>query len=203
MEELSPLALIAGLEKDLTLPPGFVANLVKEDDWSFIIKSHALLEASLSHLITSVIGRQELRPIFARLETSDNRRGKIAFVEALGLLGSTDRRFIQKLSELRNLLVHNVSMVGFSLPSYVASLDPNQFTSFVNSFGFVLDGKTLDVGGQALDSRQLCRLYPRVVIWTALFTVCGRIILQKTLAAIQESFVFNALIHSMQRASDA
>ena len=40
------------LELDLGLPKGFCFKLLEEDDWSFVIKLHALLESAVSELIT-------------------------------------------------------------------------------------------------------------------------------------------------------
>ncbi len=57
---------LSGLEQNLNLPSGFLERLVEEDDWSFLIKSHAVVEAALTHLITSRAD-PSLRPLFLRL----------------------------------------------------------------------------------------------------------------------------------------
>jgi hypothetical protein len=92
----------------------------REDDWSFVIKSHAFLEAALTHLLADHLGKADLLPVFAYLETSNVRTGKLAFVKAFDLLDKGARRFIHTLSELRNDLVHEVGNVNFSFSSYVA-----------------------------------------------------------------------------------
>src|SRR5208283_2682599 len=93
--------LLEPLETKLNLEKGFFFKITDEDDWSFIIKLHALIEAAVSHLLTDVLGREELSDVFAELEMSNKKRGKLAFVRALNLLDEDDRRFISKLSELR------------------------------------------------------------------------------------------------------
>ena len=45
---------VENLEKTLGMPPGFLSRLVEEDDWSFVIKSHALIESALSYLLRSL-----------------------------------------------------------------------------------------------------------------------------------------------------
>jgi len=45
--KLSLMKYIPKLEEDLSIQNGFFNNLLKEDDWSFIIKIHALFESSL------------------------------------------------------------------------------------------------------------------------------------------------------------
>jgi len=37
------------------LPDDFYNNLLKEDDWSFVIKLHSLIEASVTHLLTETL----------------------------------------------------------------------------------------------------------------------------------------------------
>lgn len=44
------------LVKELGLPEGFYAELLGEDDWSFIIKLHALMEAAVTGLIVAALG---------------------------------------------------------------------------------------------------------------------------------------------------
>ena len=43
------------IEKSLGLPKNFIRELLNEDDWSFIIKIHVLLEASISFLLLKKI----------------------------------------------------------------------------------------------------------------------------------------------------
>jgi len=45
------------LEKELELPHRFIFRLTEEDDWSFIIKTHALIEAALTNQLSSSIIR--------------------------------------------------------------------------------------------------------------------------------------------------
>jgi hypothetical protein len=93
---------IGRLESDCGLPEGFCVNLLQEDDWSFVIKMHSLLETAVSQLLTNALGRNELADIFAALEMSNTKTGKIAFASALGLLPKQHLDFIRSLSELRN-----------------------------------------------------------------------------------------------------
>ena len=55
-------------ESSLELRRGFLPALAEEDDWSFIIKAHALLEAGVSQLLVHELGRPELEEIFSRLD---------------------------------------------------------------------------------------------------------------------------------------
>ena len=116
-------------ENELHLPEGFMSELLREDDWSFVIKTHALVEAAISHQLASALD-ERLLPVFRNLELSDKRVGKIMFVEALGLLEKGSKTFVHKLSELRNFLAHDIRNVDFSFANHVKSLDRNQRNSF-------------------------------------------------------------------------
>lgn len=102
--------------KNMGLPATFLVDLFREkDDWSFIIKLHALIEGVSTHLLVSDLSDERLGDVIAHLEMSNTRAGKIAFLKALGLMDSDDRAFVAALSELRNALVHRIENVNFSL----------------------------------------------------------------------------------------
>lgn len=134
--------MITDLEQQLGLPLGFFRDLVKEDDWSFVVKLHALIESTCSLLLRDVFTVsaerfffKEQRTIdlakqFSWLELSNVRTGKIAFLKGMQLIEKSHISFIRCLSELRNRLVHDVSNVGFSFNEYINNLDNNQFKEF-------------------------------------------------------------------------
>ena len=125
----------AELLGELGLPPRFFDDLNREDDWSLIIKLHALFEAVLAGLIARRLKEPALESVLAKLEFNDARAGKVAFAKALDLLNPKDETFLRGLSELRNKLIHDVRNVGFNLREYVAGLDKNQKAKFKREFG--------------------------------------------------------------------
>lgn len=146
------LRSILGVERDLGLPKGFIARLQEEDDWSFVIKLHALVEAATSHLLSQVVDAR-LDDVFSFLELSNKRTGKLAFIGALDLLSKPIRRYISALSELRNLLVHNVRNVGFQFDGYIASLNKEQRRNFLESFG------------ASLKDPEVALTQPKIALW--------------------------------------
>lgn len=117
---------ILELERRVGVPENFFRDLNTADDWSFVIKLHALFEAACSHLLLFHFQEPELAEVFNRLELSNKATGKVAFLAKCGLLGKDNRRFIASLSELRNSLVHDVKNSQFAFCSFVASLEPNE-----------------------------------------------------------------------------
>lgn len=167
---------IKTLESKLKIRAGFFDTLLKEDDWSFVIKSHALLETVVSALITDRVGYYSLLDIFARLELGNKSYGKIAFIKDLELLNTDERRFISALSELRNLLIHNVSNIDFSFSEHIGKLDPNQKEKFINSFGYCYLSEEGKLTGD--DSTKILAA-PKESIWLSLkyiLAICSLLI---------------------------
>ena len=138
---------IAGLEKAVGVRRGFFSALEDEDDWSFVIKLHALFEAACAHLVLFHFGEPRLTAVISRLELSNRTTGKLAFMTALELIGKRSRRYIAALSELRNELVHDVRNSEFDLEEWFSSLEPNRQRSLAVAFSplesFVREGPHL------------------------------------------------------------
>lgn len=117
------------LERLLELPEGFIEALFNEDDWSFVIKSHAVLEAFITHVLIHS-NDPRLADIFRKLQVGGGKTGKIAFVQSLDLLDERSIRFINRISELRNTLIHDVRQFSFQLPNYVHNLTKSELNNF-------------------------------------------------------------------------
>src|SRR6266516_2976014 len=122
------------LERSFDLGRGFLVGLwFNESDWSFVIKAHALLEAATTQLLANHLGAPGLTDTLACLPQSDPRSGRLAFLRALELLDEGELRFIQKFSELRNKLAHNVHNTRFTFVDHLATLPhpEEQFAEWV------------------------------------------------------------------------
>lgn len=117
-------------ENRMGIRSGFFNELIREDDWSFVIKLHAFFEACLTHSICSVLGRPELEEVVARLDTSNNQSGKLAFAKKLGILNKSQRRFVSTLSQLRNDIVHNARAVDFCFERHMYEMSKEQRYQF-------------------------------------------------------------------------
>jgi hypothetical protein len=181
---MDDLALIDDLEEAIRniegrsgVRAGFFADLLKEDDWSFIIKAHALLESACAELLAERTGVPALIDVFSRLELSAKTTGKVAFLKAFDLAIDRERRFIVALSELRNTLVHNVRNTTFSLTEHVLAFDRNQKKSFVESFGYAYLSE--DENGKEFISQPARVLEkPKESIWLGLKYVLGVVSIQ-------------------------
>lgn len=111
----------------------FLCNLLAEDDWSFIIKSHALLEAAVTQMLVEYLGESQLKTYIERLPLSDSQLGKIVIAKQLGLLDEKERKFIRWFSELRNILVHKIENVNFNIQEHFQLLDKNQKKAWMDT----------------------------------------------------------------------
>lgn len=127
---------VSDLIQEIGLPNDFLSRLANDDDWAFVIKLHALIEAAMTHALVVSVGKDETRELFAYLELCNNKTGKLAFSKVFLELESEDRRFIRSFSELRNSLVHDVRKVAFQLQVYFASLTLERRRAFVRDFGY-------------------------------------------------------------------
>ncbi len=134
---------LAKYEKDKSLPQDFFKKLLYEDDWSFVIKIHTLIEAAVSESLAAVIN-PKLLVVFQQLSLGDTRTGKLKFAEAFGLLNENQLKFIKLLSNIRNKLAHDIKNIDFNFSDYIANLDTNQSNNFskVLTSLFVDENKT-------------------------------------------------------------
>ncbi|EIV1709763.1 hypothetical protein ACEV85_23175 [Vibrio parahaemolyticus] len=155
---------IAELEPILGVPNGFYDRLRVEDDWSFVIKLSALFEAVGTQALASKLQHVELEDAFAQLEQAHPKYGKIALMFKLSMITVDQRKFLLKLAELRNKLVHNISEVSFEFEGFISSLDNNQKSSFADTFGFGIH-ETFEIQGHSCNRKDFTIENPKWVIW--------------------------------------
>lgn len=101
----------------------FIKRLESDDDWSFVIKMQALIEAAVTEAVVARTGEEKLKRVIKRLPLVDDEIGKLTIGRDLGLLTKPQRRFVQKMAALRNQLAHRVESVDFTFPEYLATLE--------------------------------------------------------------------------------
>jgi hypothetical protein len=175
---------IASFEQRLALPQGFYARLLKEDDWSFVIKLNALFEAACAHALTTRLAAPELIDQFARLELADRDRGKVKFLSSLGCINEEQAAFLRRLAELRNTLAHNVSQVGFTFNSYVSRLDSNQRKQLAKVLGHGCNDP-IPIEGKKVPLVKFAAENTKLVIWLTAAEVLACLYLEYEIAEIR------------------
>ncbi|WMY09680.1 hypothetical protein [Paraburkholderia phenoliruptrix] len=155
---------VADLERELGLPKGFFNGLVHEDDWSFVIKLHALFESALAFVVAHKLG-EKVAGIIGRLDMN-GQRGKVAFARALEIVGDDEVRFLALLSSLRNRCVHGVRQtVEFSLPGYVEALSRDERKSFLRAVRGDEPDRRITIGDKTVSHTQFVLENPKLSIW--------------------------------------
>ena len=178
--------VIETLSQKIRVSSDILLGLLKEDDWSFIIKSHALLESVISELLTTHAKDERLHKVFRRLELNNDMTGKLAFIKALELLSPEQRRFVREFSELRNSLVHNLENISFSLENHIGALDSQQKKSWQDSLTWFAEEEPTKTDWQKLALKD-----PKVTIWMSVFMLASS--LQLSTIEIKERDRLHAL----------
>ena len=151
-------------EGRLGLPNGFYDSLLREDDWSFVIKLNALFEAACTHALAARMHAPELIEALSSLEFAHTKAGKIVFLEQLGAVTPQQSSILRKLAELRNSLVHNISRVGFRFKDHVDTSDSNQKAALVKTFGHGIRDD-IELKGQKIPLEQFVLQNPKLALW--------------------------------------
>ncbi len=142
----------------------FMLALIEDDDWSMIIKSHALVESLITELLVSKTEEPKLKSLIERLPLSDDQIGKIKIAKDYELLSTSERSFIKRLSELRNSLVHKFENIDFNLINYVNSLDKNQKKSWQKTFTWYEHGRSVE---NSWVENTLSK--PKISVWMSIY----------------------------------
>ncbi len=109
-------------------------SLASDDDWTFVIKMHAIVEAALNHMFMVRLNDPKLSEIVAKLPTNDEKKGKMAFIKTYDLLREDSRLFVRLFSKIRNNAVHDVKSFDLNLTKYVAALEDKEKPNWKRAF---------------------------------------------------------------------
>ena len=114
------------IKKDILDSIKILGGLAEDSDWTFVIKSHSLVESLINDLLISRIGEAELQKTIKMLPLHDNKTSKVHILKSYNLLDKEALFFIRKFSELRNSIIHSFASSNFNFTEYFAGLDKNQ-----------------------------------------------------------------------------
>jgi len=150
---------IGEFEKRVGLPTGFVYSLAQEDDWTFVIKIHALYETALTDILATAFGNEKLREALAEISMAH----KLKLAGACGLLDKEDRGMLHALSNLRNKLVHSVHQVAFSFFTYLS--DQNRKKQFLESFAQIWPDPIILPSDRQVEREAFVIENPNLTVW--------------------------------------
>lgn len=171
-------------ESRLGLPKDFYSQLLREDDWSFVVKLNALFEGVCTHVLTTRLHAPELADALAQLDLANTKFGKVALLRSLGAITSEQAAILRSLAELRNALVHNIANVGFSFSSYVAGLDANQLKTMIRNFGHGVQDE-VEIADKRIQKAQFVRENPKVALWLTAAEIIACLYLEFEVAVLR------------------
>jgi hypothetical protein len=132
---------LSGLESELGLPKDFIKGILGSgDDWSFNIKTHALFESAVSHLIIQGLNQPRLEKLISRLSFG-RQNGRLSFAENMGVIDPLHRKPLDEINNIRNRITHDIKNVDFNLVSYMKGKEGKEsidkFLRFFLEFGQV------------------------------------------------------------------
>ena len=172
-------------EDSVSLPKGFFNDLPSQDDWSFIIKIHALLETLVTQAICSAVGKTELQGILGKLAFANSSTGKMAFARELGLLDSTQLNYLVVLTKIRNAYVHDISSIGYSLNTVIDNLNESERLNICKAATPIWEDD--DKKAYLLFLRTL----PKRILWMCALGVISNTMIEKEKRIIQNQMLKN------------
>lgn len=174
---------VGKFEQKLGLPKDFYRRLLREDDWSFVIKLNALFEGAATHVLSTKLHAPKLIDAFAHLDFLNSKIGKVALLRQLDAITSEQATLMRQIGELRNELAHNVRNAMFSFAECVASRDPNQLAKLVKSFGHGVD-EVIAIGDLKIPRVQFVRENPKLALWLTAAEVIACLYLEFEVATL-------------------
>jgi hypothetical protein len=155
---------VSELESFLGLPNGFCYALLKEDDWSFVIKLSALFEAASGQALSAKLQHSEIASELSYLDQANPKYGKVILMQKLNIITKEQSKFLTELAELRNKLVHNISAINFKWEDYTSKFDKNRKKSFAKVFGHSLH-ENFVISDVSLNRTDFTVENPKMAIW--------------------------------------
>jgi len=180
---------VNSFEKKLNLPKGFYLSLLKEDDWSFVIKLSAFLEAVCTDILLTKFKERNLENSLAILDYANPRCGKINFLEKMEVIKKEQAQILYELAKIRNGIVHKIQNVDFSLDDYVKKLDKNQKKEFVRKFGYGIYD-IIEFKGLKIEKKNFVLENPKYAISITIEEIVACFYLEKELEICKEALTF-------------
>lgn len=175
---------------ELELPKDYYNNLLNEDDWGFIIKLSALLEAVTSNLLVKKFDKECLKEAFTFLDYANGKYGKIKLLYDMEVIDKTQYKILRAFAELRNSVVHNVSNVSFSFEQMIKKFtDDKQHNKIVELYGYGLTD-TIEIKEIKVKKRDFVLDNVKIAIWITIGEIIGCLHLDKEFEEYKKKLSF-------------
>jgi len=187
--ESSPQLHVQLFEQDLGLPHGWYFALMKDSDWTFVIKLFALCEGAINYLLQQHFENRSVSEFLARLNMN-GRTGKLRLSRKLAAIGSDESRFIEKLADIRNHCIHDVRNVSFVFSDYYAGLKSDQKKMLLALFEPFIHG-AVGPGSIVMPLTEFVEKNWKLSFWMAGIQVLSSIYLTSERARVEATWTNN------------
>jgi hypothetical protein len=173
------------MEQSIGIPKLVLDSLFADDDWTLIVKLHAMIETGLNNALTIRLGSPALSSIIEKLDTSNQKTGKIAFAKALKMLTGESCGFLQRLSELRNFCVHDAKNFTFDLSAHLAAMEESKREGWFKSMMHEMH-PSFEVKGSAVPMRKFLLALPRYALFARSLNIMAQLQLHDQQSHLRE-----------------
>jgi abortive infection bacteriophage resistance protein len=101
-------------QTSIGIPLNFLDGLPLEDDWSFVIKTSAILESAVTNVLTKKLGFNKISDWISKLEHSE----RLNALRKLSIVDKKEHRIFTKILEIRNKIAHHTEYINFKFETY-------------------------------------------------------------------------------------
>lgn len=194
LSEIPPPKLldgIRGMAKACGLRENFLVDLLfnETNDWSFVVKAHALLESVVCQLLAAHLRQPALEDAFAQKVEMEAR---ITMLKALDLTTEVERKMMRALGNLRNTLVHNAQQTDFTFAEHLK--DKQRRQHFVDTYATSWPDPIPNTNPPVSRASYILE-NPRTAVWMSVIEIIGKNLdaKMKVLFEEQQSLALKAL----------
>lgn len=174
------IKILGGMARACDLREDFLIQLLLEpNDWSFVVKIHALLESIVCSLLASHLDKPNLEAVFAE---NVPMRARIGMLKKLGLTDKRERKMIRALGELRNQLVHNARQTDFTFAAYFT--DTQRSATFGETFGMEWPDP-IPGTNPPVSRNDYVVAYPKPAVWVSVMGIMVKTVSEKARSAFE------------------
>ncbi len=186
---------IKEISEKLNIQPAFFYFLHKEDEWTFIIKIHCILESLLSWIIPEHLKDKRFIDYCKKL----GMMKKIQLVTALDIFKNEAKIIngINFLSELRNTLTHDVTNINFSFSDYFKN-NPEKKKVFIKIFSYYWKPK-VHIKEEILTREEFVKLNPKIAIWFFINQIFALSVLHVKEDELENIYQFSKIVEIIKK----
>jgi hypothetical protein len=130
------------------------------------------------------LGDGKIETALTHLDFSNSNCGKCRLLFDLGILTKNQYSFVRLLSEIRNLLIHQIQNVSFSFETYLGTLDDNQFKSFCNRAGYNTR-EQINIQDVTVPRNQFIRENAKLTLWLTGSDILGCLLAEERFVELE------------------